>query len=123
MKTRLIAISTALTLAAALVLPAHADTSDSAVTPAWQEPGYVMEIVVVTAKRPKLIDPELTTGMGEAAGETADAEQSASEEVELAWQQPGYVQEVVVVTASRSEVLANARRAIASRWIDARPRY
>lgn len=43
-------------------------------TPAWQEPGYVMEEVVVTARAP---EPPVTP----------------------AWQEPGYVMEEVVVTA------------------------
>jgi hypothetical protein len=117
MKTRLIALSTVLTLAAAVALPARADTSE--VTPAWQEPGYVMEVVVVTAKRPKMLDDALIAGQAA----SNDTDEAADEDVTLAWQEPGYVEEVVVVTAKRSEVLANARRSIARRWFDARPLY
>jgi len=89
MKTRLIATLSTLSLAA--LAGASAKAEDAANELAWQQPGYVMEVVVVTA--PRLKAPV-------AAAETSDAT--------LAWQQPGYIQEVVVATASRSEVLAAA---------------
>ena len=88
MKTRLIATLSALSLSAFAGVSAKAEEASAEL--AWQQPGYVMEVVVVTAKRPAVA----------AVAETSDAP--------LAWQEPGYVQEVVVVRASRSEVLAAA---------------
>ena len=82
MKTRLIAALTALGLVAALASTARADTS--AGTLAWQEPGYVMEVVMVSAPRSATVP---------------------------AYAEPGYVMEVVVVTASRGEAIARAREA------------
>jgi hypothetical protein len=90
MKVRRIVTLLALTLAALPGVSAWAD--DAATTPAWQEPGYVMDVVIVTAPR-----PTSTT-----AAETAET----SGDVALAWQEPGYVEDVVVVTASRREVRA-----------------
>ena len=58
-----------------------------------QKPGYVTEVVVVTATRPAAL---------------ANAVEAANVEAKtpagtLAWQEPGYVTEVVVVTASRGD--------------------
>jgi hypothetical protein len=97
MKTRLITTLAAITLAAFAGTSARAD--ESGVTLEWQQPGYVMDVIVVTAPRPQI------------AALTEEVEAAATEEVALAWQQPGYVQEVVIAKASRSEVLAQARRA------------
>lgn len=97
MKTRLIATLTAFALAALAGTSAGAE--DSGVTLEWQQPGYVMDVIVVTAQRPQTAS----------AVEETDA--VTTESGALAWQQPGYVTEVVIATASRSEVLAQARRA------------
>ena len=72
-------------------------------TPAWQEPGYVMEVVIAKTSRPSVT--QVARG---------------SVETPLAWQEPGYVEEVVVVTASRSEALeqAAARRERWERWLE-----
>jgi hypothetical protein len=98
MKAKLIPSLFALTLTAFAGTTAQAGESQA--TLAWQEPGYVMEVVIATAPR-----------------------------VTLASEQPGYVEEVVVVTASRSEMLAARREvlaAVAADWlnrpIDARHR-
>jgi hypothetical protein len=82
MKTRVFATLTALTLAGYAATAAHAE--ESAATLAWQESGYIMDVIVVTTPR----------------SEVAAAS--------LAWQEPDYVTEVVVTKASRSEVLAEA---------------
>ena len=58
-------------------------SSATEVVPAWQEPGFVMEEVVVTATIETAVLP--------------------------AWQQPGYVMEEVVATATAEDV-ANAWR-------------
>jgi hypothetical protein len=87
MKAKLIPSLFALTLTTFAGAAAHAD--DSQATLAWQEPGYVMEVVVATAPR-----------------------------VTLASEQPGYVGEVVVVTASRSEALAARREQMAAAAAD-----
>ena len=109
MKTRLITTLGLLMLGPALGLTAHADES----LLAWQEPGYVEEIVIVTASRPTAI-----------ATPVVYAALNADSEVTLAWQEPGYVGEVVIVSASRSEVLARAREALREAGIvrDAPPR-
>lgn len=106
MKTRLIATLTALTLTGFAGTSAHAD--DNEVVLEWQQPGYVMEVVRVTAKR-----PEATPASGTEAALTEET--AVTTDVLPAWQQPGYEPEVVVVTASRSEVLAKF-------WADARER-
>jgi hypothetical protein len=98
MKTRTIATLTALTLAAFAGTSARAE--DSAVTLEWQQPGYVMDVVVVTAPRP--------TAMTIAAAPAATATGATPT---LARLEPGYVEEVVVVTASRSQAIAEYREA------------
>ncbi|MGD8340499.1 MAG: hypothetical protein PVH89_06925 [Gammaproteobacteria bacterium] len=84
-----------LTTLSALVLTGFtssiATAGDSNIELAWQQPGYVEEVVVVTAPRPV----------------TAEASESATTTT-LARQQPGYVEEVVVVRVSRRDVLAAA---------------
>ena len=89
MTTKTLTTLSALMLAAFAGTQAAAEERDAEL--AWQQPGYVMEVVVVTAPRPK------NAGVAES---TADAT--------LAWQQPGYTQEVVIVRASRREVLEAA---------------
>jgi hypothetical protein len=89
MKTRLIATLSALSLSAFAGVSARAEDVGTAL--AWQQPGYVMEVVVATAPRPTPVVRAVPTLDGT-----------------LAWQEPGYVEEVVVVKASRSEVLAAA---------------
>lgn len=83
MKAKLIPSLFALTLTTFVGATAQAD--DSEATLAWQQPGYVMEVVIATAPR-----------------------------VTLASEQSDYVGEVVVVTASRSEALAARREMIAA---------
>jgi hypothetical protein len=95
MKTRLIATLSALSLSAFAGVSANADEATSEL--AWQQPGYVTEVVIVTASRPQ-----------------APAPAAATDGV-LAWQEPGYVEEVVIVKASRREVLA------AAFWTEAPP--
>jgi len=90
MKARLLVNLSLLTLTALAGTAAHAADEEIS-KPAWQNPDYVMEVVVVTAPRPSALAP---TG--------------PTEETTLAWQEPGYVQEVVVVKASRSRLLAAA---------------
>jgi hypothetical protein len=98
MKTRLIATLSTLTLAAFAGTTARAD--ETGVTLEWQQPGYAMEVVRVTAKR-----PDLTPVAGT---ETAVTEGTAvTTDVTPAWQEPGYEPELIVVTASRSEALAD----------------
>ncbi len=87
MKARLIAALFTFTLTTLVGASVHAEEGDAKL--ACNQPGYVMEIVIVST--PHLGVP------------TALA---LTEKVGLAWQEPGYVQEVVVVKASRSEVLA-----------------
>ena len=99
MKTRLIATLTALTLAATAGTTALAD--EATVDLAWQQPGYVMDVVYATAPR---IRPAVAAVAAPAEVVNADGGVLASE-------QEGYVMDVVVVRASRSEVLANAREA------------
>jgi hypothetical protein len=89
MNTRLIATLSALSLSAFAGVSARAE--DVGTQLAWQQPGYVMEVVVATAPRPTQVVREVPTLDGT-----------------LAWQQPGYVEEVVVAKATRSEVLAAA---------------
>lgn len=89
MKTRPIATLSALSLGALAGVSARAE--DTVAELAWQQPGYVMEVVVVTAPRPK-----------------APVVEARNFDATLAWQQPGYVEEVVVVRASRSAVLEAA---------------
>ena len=84
MKIRDIAIVTT------LLLSATAFGSEIQATPAWQEPGFVMEEVVATAPLP--------------------ANSQA-----LAWQEPGFVMEEVVATANRGEVLASVKARMPSR--------
>ncbi|HUF73061.1 MAG TPA: hypothetical protein VMR74_09200 [Gammaproteobacteria bacterium] len=90
MNTRLIATLSALSLSAFAGVSANAEQATSEL--AWQQPGYVTEVVIVTAPRPKAPEPAMAAADGV-----------------LAWQEPGYVEEVVVVMASRREVLAAAR--------------
>jgi hypothetical protein len=99
MKTRLFTTLTALTLSAFAGTSAFAE--ESGVTLEWQQPGYVMDVVVVTAPRPATIAQDVAIAQDEA--------QSVTDEATPAWQEAGYVQEVVIVTASRSEMLAQAR--------------
>jgi hypothetical protein len=87
MNARLIAAFGLLTLTG--VARAEAPSQDSETELAYKQPGYVMEVVVVTAPRPA-------------------ATRSEPEDVVLAREQPGYVEEVVIVRASRSEVLEAA---------------
>ena len=89
MKTRLLSNLSVLTLAVLASAGAHADERDT--TLAWQQPGYVLEVVVATTPRPSTI-----TGLG------------STDRATPALQQAEPVQEVVVVRASRSEVLAAA---------------
>lgn len=70
---------------------ATAAQADEESLPAWQEPGYVMEVVIAKGTRPS----------------SAADSQSTSTAIP-AWQEPGYVEEVVIVKASRSEALARA---------------
>ena len=82
------------------MLAATAVNAEQGATLAWQQPGYVEEVVIVTAPRP--------------AVQVASAQ---SDDVELAWQQPGYIQDVVVVSANRDEVLRAAGLALrAAGW-------
>lgn len=83
-------IATTVSLIATSMFCGLAQADENATTLAWQEPGYVME-VVVTAPR---MTPKLRTTDENTTG--------------LAWQEPGYVEDVVIVTASRSEVMAAA---------------
>jgi hypothetical protein len=89
MRAKLITSLSALTLTTFAGAAAQAD--EAAATLAWQEPGYVMEVVIATAPRLSI-------------SSTATPDTDAT----LAWQAPGYVQEVVVATASRSEIMAAA---------------
>jgi hypothetical protein len=68
-----------------------ATAGEAGTTLAWQQPGYVEEVVMATAPRPLAVV-------------RADATADGS----LAREAPGYVEEVVVVRASRREVLATA---------------
>jgi hypothetical protein len=111
MKTRLFATLTALSLSAYAGASAQAENSGASL--AWQQPGYVQEVVVVTAPRPNSVGADETATTQ--AGAVIEAA-AANEDVTLAWQEPGYVPEVVVVTASRSEVLAKAREAALKKW-------
>ena len=77
MNAWLVAVTAGLTLSTATV------SSANAAMPAWQEPGFVMEEVVVTAIVRKA--------------------------VLSAWQEPGFVMEEVVATATVEDV-ANAWR-------------
>lgn len=72
-----IAVTTLLALSTATV------TSATEVVPAWQEPGFVMEEIVVTARIAQAVAP--------------------------AWQEPGFVMEEVIVTATAEDV-AEARQ-------------
>lgn len=106
MNTRLIATLTALTLAAFAGTSARADDSD--VTLEWQQPGYVVEVITVTAKRPQLTP--------EAGTDAAIKEETAvTTDVTPAWQEPGYEPELLVVTASRSQVLTDYWAAVRER--------
>jgi hypothetical protein len=97
MKAKLITILSALMLTAFAGTSAHAEEAD--VKLAWQEPGYVIEVVYATAPRLRAKTAP-TRSYTDASGST---ETSA-----LAWQEPGYEEEVVIVKASRSDVLAAA---------------
>ena len=79
------------------ILAASTVNAGDAATLAWQQPGYVEEVVIVTA-------PRLAVRV---ASEQAN-------DVELAWQQPGYIQDVVVVSANRDEVLRASGLALRS---------
>jgi len=82
-----------------LMLTAVAGTKAFAEEPvalAWQEPGYVMDVVVATAPRPTMV---------------IYADEAALADPALAWKEPGYVMDVVVARASRSEALARVRAA------------
>lgn len=89
MNARLIATLSALPLTAFAGVSAASE--DVGVELAWQQPGYVTEVVIATAPRPK-----------------APAAGTEATDISLARLEPGYVEEVVVVRASRSEVLAAA---------------
>ena len=95
---------------AAVVLTAFSASISAAepTQPAWQEPDFVMEVVIAKAPRPSATNPETSAD----AAPLADATPPA-------WQEPGYVEEVVVVTASRSAALerAAARREAMQRWL------
>jgi hypothetical protein len=106
MKTRLITALTALTLAAGAAASARAD--ESGVMLEWQKPGYVMDVVRVTAKR-----SDFTPDAGTQAAVREEA--AVTTDVTPAWQEPGYEPELIVVTASRSEAQAKF-------WADARER-
>lgn len=112
MKAKLITILSALTLTAFASASAQADEAEPKL--AWQEPGYVMEIVIATAPRPPV----------RAESAMPDAADPAGTSI-LAWQEPGYEEEVVVVKASRSEVLATHREVLAATgWFErARPAW
>lgn len=84
MNARTLATLSVLLLTGLTAAKASADETDAQL--AWQQPGYVMEVVVATAPRPK-----------------AGREIEASTDAPLARLEPGYVEEVVVVTASRRE--------------------
>lgn len=99
MKNRLIATLTALSLTA--VAGATAQAAEPVL--AWQEPGYVGEAVIVTARRPASFA---------AGAEIVYADPTAESDQTLARKEPGYVMEVVIASASRSEVLAEAREAM-----------
>jgi hypothetical protein len=75
------------TLATTLLLFAAGSGIAGEAPLAWQNPGFVMEEVIVTAPAPA--DP-----------------------AELAWQQADYVMEEVVVTASASEFIGSAQSRI-----------
>ena len=83
MNARILATTFAATLT--MFAGTSVTANDSETQLAWQQPGYVMEVVIATANRP-----------------TATSDSS---DTTLAWQEPGYVQEVVVATASRKEAL------------------
>jgi len=93
MKTRTLTTLTALGIAAAFGTAARAESS--AQTLAWEQPGYVMEVVYATAQRPLTLAAPIATDSN----------------VVLASEQPGYVMEVVYATGSRSEAIARAREA------------
>ena len=90
MKTGLFTTLSAVTLILSAATAVQAD--DTGGTLEWQQPGYVMDVIIVTAPRPAL--PTVT-----------------AEAATLAWQEPDYVTEVVIVQASRAEVLAEFRAA------------
>ena len=71
------AVTALFTLSTASVISANE------VVPAWQEPGFVMEEIVVTASIEQAVVP--------------------------AWQEPGFVMEEVIVTATAEDV-ADARQ-------------
>ena len=86
MNTRRLVTLTVLTSAALTGLAARAQVSTAALE--WQKPGYVTEVVVVTASRSDRIAG--TDAAVTASTEAADAA-LAADEVTLAWQEPGYV--------------------------------
>jgi hypothetical protein len=104
MRARLITSLPALTLIAFAGATAHAAESDVAL--AWQQPGYVTEVVHATAPRPAIAPRAATPASNDAAT--------------LAWQEPGYVEEVVVITANRGDVLQAAAEAWRNRLVAAR---
>jgi hypothetical protein len=106
MNTRRLVTLTVLTSAALTGLAARAQVSAAALE--WQKPGYVTEVVVVTASRS---DRTANTGADAALTASTDAADAAvaADEVTLAWQEPGYVQEVVTVTVNRNDYLEAAR--------------
>ena len=97
MKAKLITILSALTLTAITGAAAHADEAEP--TLAWQESGYVQEVVYASA--PRWLARTAPAGTGTALS-------GSTEDTGLAWQKSGYQEEVVVVKASRTEVLAAA---------------
>jgi hypothetical protein len=106
MKARLTTRLFALTLTTFAAAAAQADEANA--TLAWQQPGYVMDVVIATA-------PRLP-----AASTTTDLAATTNPAAMLAWQEPGYVEEVVVVSANRREVLAAAAENWLNRPIEAR---
>jgi len=104
MNARPLTALAALTLSVFCASVGSADEGEALL--AWQEPGYVMEVVIATAPRPKMA-----------------TEAEAGEAATLAWQEPGYVEEVVIVTASRSEALQRqaARRAMFRQLLESSP--
>lgn len=98
MKARLTTSFYAVILTATAGTVAHAEDAETQL--AWQEPGYVEEVVYATA-------PQWFTARQ--GTELTSTGSTASSVTGLAWQEPGYVEEVVVVTASRNEVLPAVR--------------
>jgi hypothetical protein len=97
MEVKLIKILSALALTAIAGVSAHADEAEPKL--AWQEPGYVEEVVI--ARAPRFLARSTTATDYTTAAASTDG-------LTLAWQESGYEEEVVVAKASRREVLAEA---------------